>query len=190
LVSDPLKSLRQTVRHELTHIMLSRVTDVENMPRWLNEGMALRVSGELGRKSGWMIAAAKLRGALIPLADLDESFPETHEAASLAYAESLSIVNYIAETYGEEALLRLIRLLRDQDFESALETALGVSLAALNDEWVRGVKLTPYVVAVISGSFALWLMTMLVILAFLRKRRLARRKRWEWEMEEMMGDDV
>ena len=190
LVSSPFNSLRQTVRHELTHIMLSRVSSVQNLPRWLNEGIALRVSGEMARKSEWIISGAILRGALIPLDELDERFPAAHERASLAYAESLKAVNYIADTYGEEALLRLIRSLRDQDFDTALAASVGLDLHTLSERWIRTVRISPYVVTLVCGSLSLWLMTVLVILAFLRKRRLARRKRWEWEMEEALGDDL
>jgi hypothetical protein len=189
LVRDPLKSFRQTVRHELTHIMLSRASNLGNMPRWLNEGIAMRVSGEMARSSEWIISRAVLRRAVIPLDELDERFPAAHERASLAYAESLKAVNYIVGKYGEEALLELIRSLRDQDFDAALATTIGLDIHTLSGRWIKSVRKSPYVVTLIAGSFSLWLMTVLAIVAFLRKRRLGRRKRWEWEMEELFGDD-
>lgn len=189
LVFGSLIRLRQTVRHELTHVMLSRVSSMENMPRWLNEGIAMRVAGEMGTRAGWITSGAILRGALISLDKLDERFPDSHERAGLAYAESLSAVNYIADTYGEEALLELIGSLRNHDFDTALGASLGLDLDMLSEGWTRSIRVSPYVVTLVSSSLALWLMTMLVILAFIRKRRLARRKKWEWEMEEAMGDD-
>jgi len=190
LVRDPLKSFRQTVRHELTHIMLSRASNLQNMPRWLNEGVAMRVSGEMARKSEWIISRAVLRGAVIPLDELDERFPAAHERASLAYAESLKAVNYIVEQYGDEALLELIRSLRDEDFDTALAATIGLDIHTLSERWVKSVRKSPYVVTLIAGSFSLWLMTVLAIVAFLRKGQLARRKQWEWEMEELLGDDL
>ncbi len=190
LVRDPLKSFRQTVRHELTHIMLSRASNLQNMPRWLNEGIAMRVSGEMAKKSEWIISRAVLRGTVIPLDELDERFPAAREKAGLAYAESLKAVNYIVDKYGDEALLKLIRSLRDEDFDTALAATIGLDIHTLSGRWVKSVRKSPYVVTLIAGSFSLWLMTVLAILAFLRKRKLARRKRWEWEMEELLGDDL
>jgi hypothetical protein len=190
LVRDPLKSFRQTVRHELAHIMLSRASNLRNMPRWLNEGIAMRVSGEMAKTSEWIIGRAVLRGAVIPLDELDERFPAAHERASLAYAESLKAVNYIVDKYGEEALLKLIRSLRDENFDTALAATIGPDIHTLSGRWIKSVRKSPYVVTLIAGSFSLWLMTVLAIVAFLRKRRLARRKRWEWEMEELLGDDL
>jgi hypothetical protein len=159
------------------------------MPRWLNEGIAMRASGETGAMAEWRIAGAVLRRALIPLDELDRHFPVSHGGASLAYAESLSVVTHIADTYGEEALLRLIRTLKDRDFNTALAASLGVDLGTLSQQWVETVRVTPYVVTLVTGSFALWLMTTVVIVAFFRKRRMARRKRSQWEMEEAPSED-
>ena len=189
MLTPSLNSIRQTVQHELVHIMLSRASNVGNMPRWLNEGIAMRVSGEIGSTAEWRIAAAVLRKALIPLDQLDRHFPVSHEGASLAYAESLSVVNYIADTYGEEALLKLIEALRDQGFDTALAFSLGVDLNTLSERWIENVRISPYVVTLVTSSFALWLMTILVVVAFFRKRRRAQRRKWEWEMEEVLGDD-
>lgn len=190
MLAPSLKSIRQTVRHELVHIMLSRASNVGNMPRWLNEGIAMRVAGETGPKAEWRIAGAVLRRALIPLDELDRHFPASHEGASLAYAESLSVVNHIANTYGEEALLKLIRTLRDRDFDTALTSSLGVDLGTLGEQWIGSVRISPYVVTLLSSSFTLWLMTIIAIVAFFRKRRLARRKKREWGMEETLGGDL
>jgi len=162
---------------------------LQNMPRWLNEGLAMRVSGEMGKRAEWIIAGAVLRGALIPLDELDENFPVSRERASVAYAESLSVVNYIAEAWGEEALLDLIGSLQNQNFHGALDSSLGLDLHTLGERWIRSVRISPYVVTLVSSTFALWLMTVLAILAFLHKRRLAHRRKWEWEMEEVLGDD-
>jgi hypothetical protein len=185
-----LKSIRQTVRHELVHIMLARSSDVGNMPRWLNEGIAMRVGGRTGPKAEWRIAGAVLRRAVIPLDELDRHFPSSHEGASLAYAESLSVVNYIAGAYGEEALLKLIRTLRDHDFDTALGTSLGVDLSTLSEQWIGSVRISPYVVTLLASSFTLWLMTIIAIVAFFRKRGLARRKKRQWELEEVLGDGL
>ena len=189
MLTPSLKSIRQTVRHELAHIMLSRASNMGNMPRWLNEGIAMRVSGEMGPAAEWRVAGAVLRRAVIPLDKLDRHFPASHERASLAYAESLGVVNHIADTYGEEVLLKLIRTLRDQDVDTALESSLGVDLSTLSDRWIQSVRISPYVVTLVSSSFALWLMTIIAIVAFFHKRRLARRKKREWEMEETPGRD-
>ena len=188
LLAPSLTSLQQTVRHELVHVMLSRVSNVYNMPRWLNEGIAMRVSGEMALSAEWMLAGAVLRGVLIPLDELDEHFPDDHERAGLAYAESLSVVGYIAETYGEESLPDLIRALRIQSFAEALAASFGLDLQTFGERWIRTVRISPYVVTLVGSSFALWLMTALAILAFLRKRRLARQRELEWEREKTVSN--
>jgi hypothetical protein len=188
LVTPSLTSLRQTVRHELVHIMLSRVSNVHNIPRWLNEGIAMRVSGEMAVSAEWVLAAAVLRGNLIPLDELDEHFPDDHERAGLAYAESLSAVDYIAETHGEQALPDLIRALRRQSFDEALAASFGLDLQTLGERWIRTVRISPYVVTLVGSSFALWLMAALAIVAFFRKRRLGRQRELEWEREKTVND--
>jgi hypothetical protein len=190
LVPNPLTNLEETVKHELTHVMLARVSNPENVPRWLNEGIAMRVSGEMRTKADWMIAGAIVRGALIPIDKLDERFPASHEGASLAYAESLSVVDYLADTCGQEGLQKLLRSLQHESFDNALATNLRLDIYTLSERWVRSVRISPYVITFVASFIAFWIMTALVIIGFVRKRRLGLRKKREWELEETLREDL
>ena len=99
-VADRLRSPR-IAPHELTHLVFD--TAVSNPyhfpPRWLNEGLAVYLSEGFALATTAVDAAAG-RGALMPLTALVGQFPTTYERFSLAYAESISAVDYLVRTYG------------------------------------------------------------------------------------------
>ena len=77
-------------------------------PRWLNEGVAEYQSQ--GYDAGYRPddRVGRPTGTLIPLDGLTGQFPTTYERFSLAYAESTAAVDYLVDTYGQDALVALV----------------------------------------------------------------------------------
>ena len=72
-------------------------------------------------------------GALTPLAAIAGLFPTTYDSFSLAYAQSVSAVDFFIDTYGQDALVRLIGTYRDgvtddEAFEAATGATSGPSM--------------------------------------------------------------
>ena len=103
------------VTHELTHMVFADATHnpYHQPPRWLNEGLAVYLSEGYGIGDRSQVADAAGSGALMPLAGLVGLFPTTYERFSLAYAESVSAVDYFIDTYGKDKLVQLITSYRD-----------------------------------------------------------------------------
>jgi len=93
--------------HELTHLVFN--TAVANPyhfpPRWLNEGLAVYLSQGYDTTDRGLIASAVAAGNLTPLDGLAGQFPSTQGQFYLAYAESVSAVDYLIRTYGRRARL-------------------------------------------------------------------------------------
>lgn len=115
--------LRATIKHELSHLFLHGLSP-RGMPKWLDEGIAQWVSGGYSeiRQPGdeWTVAMASLSGRVIPLRELDSSFPSNDVQLKLAYAESLSAVDFLIDSHGRDAL---------RDFISHVATGLDASEA-------------------------------------------------------------
>ncbi len=130
------------IPHELTHLVFdTAVTNPYHFPpRWLNEGVAEYQSQ--GYDAGYRatIEEAARSGELIPLDGLTGQFPTTRERFGLAYAESTAAVDYLVETYGQDALVTLVRSyasgLTDDE---AFSAALGVDATAFGDAWLASV---------------------------------------------------
>jgi Peptidase MA superfamily len=126
------------VRHELVHLVFD--TAVQNPyhfpPRWLNEGLAVYLSQgyEAGDRSA--VESAARAGTLIPLDGLVGQFP-TGDGFFLAYAESVSAVDFFIRTHDQDALVELIGSYADGLTDNeAFEAAIGMDVAEFNSAWL------------------------------------------------------
>ncbi len=127
------------VPHELTHLVFN--TAVENdlhfPPRWLNEGLAVYVSEGNTDVYRATVQGAIARADLIPLNGLAGFFPTSRERFLLAYAESVSAVEFFVRSYGEEKLVALIRSYAGGvTDEEAFRDAIGIGADEFNDAWL------------------------------------------------------
>jgi hypothetical protein len=138
-----IASLRIVLRHEITHLA-ARADTVDGSPTWLLEGFADYVGY---RDSGVTLAEgapdlAKQVREVGPPAGLpeDRAFRSGGSDLDLAYQQSWSLARYVAETYGEDALIAMYRELAAAGPVSATETdrMLRDVLGADRAELVRG----------------------------------------------------
>lgn len=177
---------RGMLRHELIHVLLARNTEEANVPRWFDEGVAMVVSQELRWESGLRIARMYLRKRLIPYNELNFAFAPIGDEGLFddAYAEALSITRYIIDRIGEERFWELVRSMKTISFEEALEKEAGLTPVALYDAWRRSLWKVALFGSLVSGFSAFQLMAILVVVAYLRKRRRGRKLVQQWEEEE------
>lgn len=127
------------VAHELTHMVFADATDnpFRQPPRWLNEGLAVYLSEGYDVGDRAQVADAAARGELTPLSAIAGLFPTTYSRFSLAYAQSVSAVDFFIETYGRDTLVRLITSYRDGvTDDEAFEAATGADFRAFDDAWL------------------------------------------------------
>lgn len=139
-VADPWVGI--VVPHELTHIVFSTATaNAYHEPvHWLNEGLAdyLAQGFDAGARSN--VRGAADRGDLMPLSAIVGQFPSPPDRFSLAYDEAVSAIDYLVRTYGQDALVKLIRSYADGvSDDAAFTAALGVDTAGFEAGWLRDV---------------------------------------------------
>jgi hypothetical protein len=127
----------------MCHLLLAARTARAELapPRWLDEGLAMWISGTWDLGLDWraddssLLADAVAAKSLIPFEELDASFP-SGPFFHVAYAQSHSFVSFLAERSGEESLLRLVRrLASNEEISPAFEETFGVSLSDAEREW-------------------------------------------------------
>jgi hypothetical protein len=131
--------------HELTHLVIHQATDnpYGDIPRWLDEGLAVYMSGELD--TDWrdyrnLVATSAKGGKLMTLQTLSSSFPADSEQAGLAYAQSGVVVEFIIEHYGQDAMARLLEIFSEGAlYDDALEQALDVDTWGLDSAWRQSI---------------------------------------------------
>lgn len=138
-------TLRATLKHELCHLILHQHIKDDNLPRWLNEGIAQWTSDGLAeiimKSDRFILNRAVFTHRYIRLEELRHYFPQNKNALQLAYEESKSIVEYIIKEYGTGIMLRILYDMEDgKDLDTALSSNLFISLDELEAGWHKHLK--------------------------------------------------
>lgn len=137
LFGDPQPWLLEVVPHEISHLYFSQVTYSTSItPQWLDEGLATyHEYSDNGALLDFAQDAAK-NGSLIQLGQLDRRLGDV-ERTDLLYAQGMSVVTYLIETYGEDGFAALLAAFGDgQNTETAFTTATGKGLGAIQADWL------------------------------------------------------
>ncbi len=190
---DPFR-IEVTLRHELCHLLLHHYIGDDNLPKWLDEGLAQWVSGGIGEflmeDKESLLNEAVLSGRLLDLRDLSYSFPRDPRSFSLAYQESRSLVDYVVDTYGTGGILSIVRELQDHDIEEATRRGLSISLEELEEAWRQQLRARLTWVTFLAGhiyEILFFAGGVIVILGFLRV--LAKKRAYMQAGEDDSSDD-
>ena len=126
--------------HEMAHLVVHQVTMNGYglvLPTWLDEGLAMYAEGELTSDFVSALSSAAKRGRLISVQSLSSSFPADTASATLAYAESYSLVEYLLDHKGgKENMLDLLGAIRaGSGYVEALQAVYGLSIDQLDSQW-------------------------------------------------------
>ncbi len=127
------------IPHELTHLVIDTAAGnpYHFLPRWLNEGLAVYESQGYDASDRGLVSDAVKASTLIPLDGLVGQFPISADGFFLAYAESVSAIDFMVKTYGSDALVTLIRSYRDgRTDDEAFEKGLGIDTTAFAAAWL------------------------------------------------------
>lgn len=140
LRGDRYRAALAALPHEMTHIVLADLFVDRPPPAWADEGMATLADAP-AKRSGH---AADLRAALaagrcfrlVELLTL-EDYPPAHRM-TVFYAQSTSLVQFLAELGGHESIPRFLLAARERGYDAALRTTYGLDgVRDLEERWRR-----------------------------------------------------
>jgi hypothetical protein len=184
-----------TLRHELAHVALG-VALGPRVPRWLHEGFAYQHSSEWSWERMETLAGMSWFGGIIPIAELDRSFPREELPAHRAYAESYDFVGFLTrrgrwedrEDDGDRWPFRrfLVTIAAGRDVDTAAKLAYGRPINELFDEWRTSLGQRYMLMPVGLFGLAVWcLIGVLVVLAWRKRRKQNRVRLAMWDAEEL-----
>lgn len=177
-LADPLH-FKEVLIHELVHLYLAAGLKGRRAPLWLEEGLAMQLSGE----TGWGLAAAMTRAVLgpglLPLARLEHRFPPQADQAALAYAQSYYLVGWLLGRYGEDSLRQVVHSLsQGRPLTAALQLATGHSLAGIQERFDDDMSSRFSWISALTAGGALWALVAVVAAVGLVIRRRRQRAAW------------
>lgn len=139
-VDDPWVGI--VIPHELTHLVFDSAAQnpYHDPLHWINEGIAVYLSQGYGSDDRAAVRSAVQTGTLMPLGALAAQFPTTRERFFLAYSESVAAVSYLVETYGRDAMVKIVRSYgTGVSDDEAFTAALGVDVAGFEAAWLNSI---------------------------------------------------
>ncbi len=118
----PSDELRRRLYHEYVHVVVHHLAK-ENVPWWLNEGLAEVLSSDLSEAEFDLLRRARKQDALFHLRDLMHSQLDSQEVGALrvAYTQSHATVGFLKKRFGTRNFSNLLGALADgEDPERAL----------------------------------------------------------------------
>ncbi|HSJ58894.1 MAG TPA: peptidase MA family metallohydrolase [Anaerolineae bacterium] len=135
-----------TVAHELMHLVVRQLafSCSADLPRWLDEGLAVWAEGPPDEHQEALLAAAIAVDRLLSLRSISSSFSAHANRAGLAYAQSYSVVAFLIEQYGRERILDLLAAFHSgATYDGALAQVYDLDTDRLEDLWRAGIGAAP-----------------------------------------------
>lgn len=135
----------KTVAHELSHIVVGIATDnpYTDLPRWLDEGLAMWAEGELPADNRHALEDAIEADQLLSIRSMT-SYSGRASDVDLFYGQAYSIVQFLLDEFGRAKLHDLLAAFAEgMRQEDALMRVYGFGLDELDDRWRVSLGLEP-----------------------------------------------
>ncbi len=129
---------KRAIAHELTHLVIHQMTlnPYNDLPTWLDEGLAMSSEGPLGPQFRDYLDRAIAENSLISVQSLSSPFSAYAEQSYLSYAQSYSLVDYLISNYGRDKMLELLNTFREgSSYDGALKKVYGYDMDGLDALW-------------------------------------------------------
>jgi len=139
------RDAKLTIAHELSHLVvgLAKKNPYADLPRWLDEGLAMYAEGELPTGNQSALERAIREDSLISVRSLS-GYTGDPELVDLYYGEVYSLADYLIDTYGKEKMTGLLAVFRKGARpEDALMQIYGFGLDELDNRWRASLGLEP-----------------------------------------------
>ncbi|MBI2869573.1 MAG: peptidase MA domain-containing protein [Chloroflexi bacterium] len=155
IAGDQLEWGARAIAHELTHLVVDQLTlnPYNQLPTWLNEGLAMYSEGELTPSYREILARAAAEGLLLSVRSLSSPFSAYGDISQLSYAQSYSIVESLISAYGQDKMFELLKLFKQgTEYDAALLKIYGFATDDLNVLWRNYLSTSTPVAAAASAA--------------------------------------
>jgi len=128
----------RAIAHEIAHLVIHQMTlnPYSGLPTWLDEGLAMYAEGMLAPVYTAYLNQAITEDSLLSVRSLSSPFSAYAEEATLAYAQSYSLVEFLISSYGQGKMLDLLNTFsQGSNYDAALDNVYGFDMDGLDTLW-------------------------------------------------------
>lgn len=181
----PYGPLGSTAIHEYVHLLLHTGATGAEFPRWLDEGLAQLLAGQVWYRDDAALGRAVTWDRLHSLRQIERLMSMRDDEARQGYAESAVAVQLLESRFGMAGLSNLVHALRQGNrYEDAFSTIFGMPPGQFDSEYQDYVR-SAYRFSILTDT-EVWISALFVILVLgaglaTWKRRKRVKERWTEE---------
>ena len=196
IIKDPqfshikFSKFKQVVEHELNHLMINRIDNNHDIPRWFKEGFAMLIANESSLSHKIKVIKHLNTETLYNLDDITTFRNFTQYEYSLAYAQSVLYAEAIQNLYGKDIFINIIENLKNNvNFNDAIYILTNKNIKELEISIQDFLKKKYRWIQLINFSdFLFSIMPLLLVLGFIIKSIKVKKIKKQWEIEEELED--
>jgi hypothetical protein len=143
LVAGAAEGPLAALAHELTHVVLNDRFTAGNLPRWVDEGIAILADSPDKRRRHRIDLERSLEQRQLSLPELLLNDAPMPERAAAFYAQSASLAEYLIHRRTPEEFLVFVESVGERGYDGALREHYGISnVGQLEWQWRQHVKST------------------------------------------------
>jgi hypothetical protein len=186
------KGLKELLVHEYIHLITAHKAGYRQVPRWLDEGLAMYISMEWSWSDNLAMSKATVFGNLISITEIDKVNRFNENKAQVAYATSYLAVEYLVDEYGSNAVNDILRYIFDgKSIEKALDSAIGSNVEEFQGDLDNEFDKRFNIASLFMDTIFFWLfLALIVVIGFILnyKRRKKYFKKWDEEDKYQSSD--
>lgn len=139
------RDAEMVVAHELSHVVVDIATEnpYADLPRWLDEGLAMHAEGDLPRDNRLALEKAIRDDALLSVRSMT-SYSGQASQVDLFYGEAYSLVSFMLDEFGRAKMQALLAVFAEGALqEQALQQVYGMGVDELETLWRASLGLGP-----------------------------------------------
>jgi hypothetical protein len=168
-----LSTIKETLVHELVHLVFGRGFERTQVPAWFSEGVAQMLERGFGAGRSAPDIEFQRRGNPLSLVELTLSFPDHGGRAQRAYAQAEAMTWFIRDELGTDRFDALIKRLNldTQTFPQVFEQTLGYDLETFEFKFSDTMQVQRWWHELFRETTLFTMMGLLLVVGAVRKRR-------------------
>jgi hypothetical protein len=189
--SYPSRTLEDVLRHEIAHVLISRVATGRTVPRWFHEGLAMAAERERRFRDQTRLFYELITGRGASFVEINELFSGGPRERTRAYALAGAFVHDLLQRDGRTAAAGILERVRlGEHFDDAYAAVTGSTLQEASASFWQRQRIWTTWAPILTSSTTLWLaITLLAILAIYARRQKNRAIEERWAEEDGPSDD-